>query len=166
MLAPLLLALLQASAAPRPVYKGRLRQIDVAIPGRDTTVRIAGGLEEPVWQQAALLDGFSQYRPVDGRPAEDSTQVLVWYSGDAIYFGIRAYEGHGPVVRATLADRDNIDADDRAQLLLDTYDDHRRAWLFAVHPLGVQQDGLWSDGVEASAGGPQAGGSLRGSHRM
>ncbi len=158
MLAPLLLALLQAPADPRPVYNGRLRQLDVAIPRRDTTVTIDGRLDEPVWQQAALLDGFSQYRPVDGRPAEDSTQVLVWYSGDAIYFGIRAYEGHGRVVRATLADRDNIDADDRVQLLLDTYDDHRRAWLFAVNPLGIQEDGVWSDGVEASAGGPQAGG--------
>ncbi|HYR30431.1 MAG TPA: DUF5916 domain-containing protein [Gemmatimonadales bacterium] len=158
MLAPLLLALLQAPADPRPVYNGRLRQLDVAIPRRDTTVAIDGRLDEPVWQQAALLDGFSQYRPVDGRPAEDSTQVLVWYSGDAVYFGIRAYEGHGRVVRATLADRDNIDADDRVQLLLDTYDDHRRAWLFAVNPLGIQEDGVWSDGVEASAGGPQAGG--------
>jgi len=159
MLAPLLLALLQTRPAdPGPIYSGRLRQLDVAIPRRDTTVTIDGRLDESVWQQAALLDGFSQYRPVDGRPAEDSTQVLVWYSGDAIYFGIRAYEGHGPVVRATLADRDNIDADDRVQLLLDTYDDHRRAWLFAVNPLGVQEDGVWSDGVEASAGGPQAGG--------
>src|SRR5229473_7975023 len=158
MLAPLLLALLQAPTDPRPVYNGRLRQLDVAIPRRDTTVAIDGRLDEPVWQQAALLDGFSQYRPVDGRPAEDSTQVLGWYSGDAVYFGIRAYEGHGRVVRATLADRDNIDADDRVQLLLDTYDDHRRAWLFAVNPLGIQEDGVWSDGVEASAGGPQAGG--------
>ena len=158
MLAPLLLALLQVPAGPRPVYNGRLRQLDVAIPRLDATVTIDGRLDEPVWQQAALLDGFSQYRPVDGRPAEDSTQVLVWYSGDAIYFGIRAYEGHGRVVRATLADRDNIDADDRVQLLLDTYDDHRRAWLFAVNPLGIQEDGVWSDGVEASAGGPQAGG--------
>src|SRR5229473_1276755 len=158
MLAPLLLALLQAPTDPRPVYNGRLRQLDVAIPRRDTTVAIDGRLDEPVWQQAALLDGFSQYRPVDGRPAEDSTQVLGWYSGDAVYFGIRAYEGHGRVVRATLADRDNIDADDRVQLLLDTYDDHRRAWLFAVNPLGIQEDGVWSDGVEAAAGGPQAGG--------
>ena len=157
MLAPVLLALLQA-VDPGPVFSGRSRQLDVALPRRDTTVTIDGRLDEPVWRGAALLDGFSQYRPVDGRPAEDSTQVLVWYSGDAIYFGIRAYETHGSVVRATLADRDNIDADDRVQLLLDTYDDHRRAWLFAVNPLGVQEDGVWSDGVEASAGGPQAGG--------
>src|SRR5207247_5817164 len=56
-------------------------------------------------------------------------------------------------------DRDNIDADDRIEILLDAYLDHRRATLFAVNPLGVQEDGVWSDGVGAgAAGGPSAGG--------
>jgi hypothetical protein len=83
----------------------------------------------------------------------------VWYGPDAIYFGVRAYEAHGHVVRATLADRDNIDSDDRIEILLDTYLDHRRATMFAVNPLGVQEDGVWSDGVNAgAAGGPSAGG--------
>ncbi|MGH7537673.1 MAG: DUF5916 domain-containing protein [Gemmatimonadales bacterium] len=153
-----LLLILQSPADPGPVYRGSARELDVAIPRVEATARVDGALDEPVWSRAARLTGFSQYRPADGRPAEDSTDVLVWYAPDAIYFGIRAFEAHGPVVRATLANRDNIDADDRVQVLLDTYADHRRALLFAVNPLGVQQDGVWSDGVEASAGGPQAGG--------
>jgi hypothetical protein len=63
-------------------------------------------------------------------------------------------------VRATLADRDQIDADDLIRLLLDTYNDRRRALMFAVNPLGVQQDGIWSDGVDAgAAGGSGAGGN-------
>src|SRR5207244_8168240 len=109
--------------------------------------------------RGAVLTGFSQYGRVDGRPADDSTEVLVWYAPEAVYFGIRAFEPHGQVVRATLADRDNIDADDRIEILLDAYLDHRRATLFAVNPLGVQEDGVWSDGVGAgAAGGPSAGG--------
>jgi hypothetical protein len=144
---------------PAPIYRGRARELDVPPPRIEATVRIDGVLDESPWSRAARLTGFSQYRPADGRPAEDSTEVLVWYAPDAIYFGIRAFERHGGgAVRATLANRDNIDADDRVQLLLDTYADHRRALLFAVNPLGVQEDGVWSDGVEASAGGPQAGG--------
>jgi hypothetical protein len=154
-----LLLALQASSDPGPVYRGIARELDVAPPRLEATVRIDGVLDEEPWSRAARLTGFSQYRPADGRPAEDSTEVLVWYAPDAIYFGIRAFERHGgSLVRATLANRDNIDADDRVQLLLDTYADHRRALLFAVNPLGVQEDGVWSDGVEASAGGPQAGG--------
>src|SRR5881296_1740470 len=119
--------LLVQSVGQQPVYDGHLRQLDVRVPRIETTVHIDGVLDEDVWKQAALLTGFSEYRPVDSRPAEDSTQVLVFYSSDAIYFGICAFEKHGNVVRATLADRDKIGADDNIQILLDTYDDHRRA---------------------------------------
>src|SRR5437879_497424 len=154
-----LLLALQGATDPVSTYSGIAKQLDVRIPRIETTVKIDGVLDEPAWSRAALLTGFSQYRPVDGRPAEDSTDVLVWYAPDAIYVGIRAFEPHGHVVRATLADRDNIDADDHVAILLDTYLDHRRATMFAVNPLGVQEDGVWSDGVAAgAAGGPSAGG--------
>ena len=99
-----------------------------------------GKLDEPQWAQAALLTGFSQFSPNDGAAAEDSTEVLVWYSATAIHFGIRAFERHG-APRATLADRDKIGADDNVQILLGTFNDGRQATVFAVNPLGVQADG-------------------------
>src|SRR5712664_3159711 len=155
---PVLLLLLQSAGDPQPVYDGRLRHIEVRIPRIEAAVvRLDGVLDEPVWHEAALLTGFTQYRPVDSRPAADSTEVLVFYAPDAIYFGIRAFEAHGNVVRATLADRDNIDADDKIQILLDTFNDRRRALLFAVNPLGVQQDGVRSEGLAGAAGGQNAG---------
>src|SRR5881296_2617725 len=151
---PLLLVLqVSAATASRRIYSGLEKQLNVAVPRIEATVTMDGALNKPVWGQAAVLTGFSQYRPVDGRPAADSTEVLVWYAPDAIYFGIRAYEKHGAVVRATLAERDHIDADDRVVLLLDTYADHRRALLFAVNPLGVQEDGVRSEGQDAGAAG-------------
>jgi hypothetical protein len=142
-----------ALAAAGRVYDGRARQLDVAIPRIDASATVDGRLDEPVWREAALLTGFSQYRPVDGLPAADSTEVLVWYAPGAIYFGIRAFEAHGAVVRATVADRDAIDADDNVQILLDTYDDRRRAFEFAVNPLGIQADGVRSEGQDAGAAG-------------
>ncbi len=169
MLLPLLLALSlpptpQAAPEPRPVYDGRAGDLQVTIPRLDTSAVIDGNLDEPVWRRAALLTGFSQYRPVDGLPAVDSTQVLVWYAPHAIYFGIRAFEPHGrDAVRATLADRDAIDADDNIQILLDTYDDHRRALEFAVNPLGIQEDGVRTEGQYAgAAGGGNANGRFDG----
>jgi len=157
-----LLLLIQSTGAQQQVYDGHLRQLDVRVPRIEATVHIDGVLDEDVWRQAALLTGFSQYRPVDSRPAEDSTQVLVFYAADAIYFGIRAFEKHGNVVRATLADRDNIGADDNIQILLDTFNDRRRALLFAVNPLGAQQDGVRSEGIAGAAGGGNAGGRFDG----
>jgi hypothetical protein len=159
MLAALIVAaLLQAPRDSGPVFDGRQHQLHVAIPRIDTTITVDGVLDEPAWRQAARLVGFSQYQPSDSRPAEEPTEVLVWYSPRAIYFGIRAREIHGDVVHATHADRDNINADDYVQILLDTYNDRRRAFLFGVNPYGVQQDGIRSDSYGGGAGGFYGGG--------
>jgi hypothetical protein len=138
------------------VYDGRAKQVHVDVPRIDTVVTIDGRLDEPVWTRAARLTGFSQYQPVDGRPAEEPTEVLVWYSPEAIYFGIRAQEIHGNVVRATQANRDNISSDDQVQLLLDTDNERELAFLFGVNPLGVQQDGTRSAQFAGGAGGASA----------
>jgi len=153
-----LLALLQAPQDSGPAFDGRQHQLHVQIPRIDTTVTVDGVLDEPVWRQAARLIGFSQYQPSDSRPAEEPTEVLVWYSPTAIYFGIQAREAHGDLVHATHADRDNINADDYVQILLDTYNDRRRAFLFGVNPYGVQQDGIRSDSYGGGAGGSFGGG--------
>ena len=122
------------------VYNGRENQVNVRIPRIEADATIDGVINEPVWQQAALLTGFSGFSPHDGIPAADSTQVLVWYSPTAIYFAVRGYELHG-AVHATLADRDKISADDNVQILLGTFHDRRQAYVFGVNPLGVQMDG-------------------------
>ncbi|MES2124447.1 MAG: DUF5916 domain-containing protein [Gemmatimonadota bacterium] len=125
----------------------------VKAPRIEADVTIDGVLDEPVWQQAARLDGFHQTRPVDGRPAEDSTVVLVWYSPTAIHFGILAYDRDPSSVRATLAKRDNIASDDQVSIYLDTFNDRRRAYFFGSNAYGVQDDGVRSEGgFSASAG--------------
>lgn len=134
------LALVLGGTDPGAVYHGRSGHLDVRLPRQDTAVVVDGVLDEPVWQLAAMLTGFSQFSPSDGVPAADSTEVLVWYSATAIHFGIRAFERHG-AVHATLADRDRIGADDHVQILLGTFGDGRQATVFAVNPLGVQSDG-------------------------
>ncbi len=159
MLTALILLLLLPSGAESIVYHGRQGQLAVAPPRLEVEALIDGVLDEEAWAHAAVLTGFSQYQPVDGLPASDSTEVLVWYAPKGIYFGIRAFESHG-VVNATLADRDRIDNDDYVQVLLDTFNDRRRAYVFGVNPFGVQADGIRSEGGGGSAGGPGAGGTF------
>jgi hypothetical protein len=154
MLVPLLLLAQLHTAANitgPAVHSGRDDRTAVRPPRVELPVTIDGVLDEPAWAQAVVLSGFSQFSPVDGVPAHDSTQVLVWYSPTAIHFGIRAFEAHGPV-HATLADRDRIFADDHVQILLGTFDDGRQATVFAVNPLGVQ-----ADGTLVEQGGQRAG---------
>ncbi len=131
--------------AGQPTFHARNGQTEARAPRIDTTITIDGNLDKPVWRRAALLTGFSQYSPSDGRPSPDSTDVLVWYSSTAIYFGIRAFEPHG-IVRATLADRDKISNDDNVELQLDTFREGRKAIVFIVNPFGVQADGTKNEG--------------------
>ncbi len=158
MLLPLLWFAVQANVpgllpqdAPRarvdaqPVYSGVANETRVTTPRLAGRAVVDGKLDEPQWASAALLRGFSQYNPLDGRPAQDSTSVLVWYSSEAIYFGIRAWAPPG-TVRGSLADRDKITNDDHVQIILDTFNDNRRAFVFAVNPLGIQSDGVRSEG--------------------
>jgi len=157
-LSPCAVPLTAALAQQVPsVYSGRQGQLAVRPLRVEATAVVDGLLDEEVWARAAVLTGFSQYQPVDGLPAVDSTAVLVWYAPNGIYFGVRAFESHG-VVNATLADRDRIDNDDYVQILLDAFNDRRRALVFGVNPLGVQGDGIRSEGGGGGAGGPGAGG--------
>jgi hypothetical protein len=160
----LLHALLAASLLgdSTTVYDGRSGRLRVEIPRIDSVATIDGFLNEPVWSRAARLTGFSQYQPVDGRPAEEPTEVRVWYSADAIWFGIKATEIHGNVVRATKANRDDIASEDHVQILLDTENGRQLSFLFGVNALGVQQDGTRSSQFAGGAGGASAtGGGFR-----
>ncbi|MEP6691706.1 MAG: DUF5916 domain-containing protein [Gemmatimonadaceae bacterium] len=152
MISYLLAAAISIAADTTVRYDGRLNQLRVTIPRIEAAIKVDGLLDEPAWRSAAVLAGFSQFAPVDQRAADDSTEVLVWYSSTAIHFGIRAYEAHG-AVHATLADRDKIGSDDYVQLLLDTFDDHRQAYVFGVNPLGVQSDGKLNEGNQSRSAG-------------
>jgi hypothetical protein len=138
------LAVAQVAPPVQAIHNGRLHELAVTPPKSAAEIKVDGNLDEPVWREASLLTGFSQYAPVDGAAASDSTEVLVWYDDHAIYFGIRAFEPHGSV-NATLADRDKYFGDDFVHIMLDTFNDKRRAFIFGVNPLGVQGDGVLSE---------------------
>jgi len=82
-------------------FSGTAGDTSIDIPRIETEAIVDGDLSDPVWQQAARLTDFSQYQPVDGRPASDPTEVFVYYAPDAIFFGIRAGELPGDLVCAT-----------------------------------------------------------------
>ena len=130
------------------VFNGRARQLVAPVPRLAGSATIDGELNEDVWQRAALLTGFSSYLPLDNRPAQDSTEIFIWYTGSDVFVGVRAYESHGPV-HATLAARDRIESDDYVQLLIDPFNDRRRAFVFGVNPLGAQADGIRTDAFGA-----------------
>ncbi|MBT8488895.1 MAG: carbohydrate binding family 9 domain-containing protein [Gemmatimonadetes bacterium] len=145
---------------PAPVaaldeYDGSARQLDVTAPVlSDPGIRIDGRLDDAAWDDAALLTGFTQYDPVEGAPASEHTEVRMLQTAEAFYFAIRADDGSGGV-RATMTERDGFGrSDDYVRIILDTFDDQRRAYVFTVNPFGIQGDGLWSEGGGRGFGDP------------
>ncbi|MGE0440435.1 MAG: DUF5916 domain-containing protein [Gemmatimonadales bacterium] len=132
-------------------YPGSQGKIRVTIPRIAAEVSVDGALDEAPWRQAARLTGFSQYSPADGRPAEQATTILVWYSPTALHFGVVA-EARPGTVRATLANRDRLAEEDRIEFYLGTYNDGHQALVFAVNPLGVQQDGALAEQGRTNGG--------------
>jgi len=152
------MAAAQAAAPPGQSYDGAGRPA-VHIPRiANPAVAVDGSLNEPVWSQAARLTGFHQYQPLDGRPSDEQTEARVFYSQDAIYFGVIANAKNPASIRATVADRDKLGNEDRITIYLDTFNDHRRAYFFVVNPLGSQGDGVRTEG--AGSAGNMFGGNI------
>ncbi len=144
---------------PSP-HSGRKGEVRVSPPKLNGVDTVDGVLSEPMWRNAALLTGFSQFTPVDGVRAADSTEVLVWYSATALHIGVRAFDTSG-TVHATLATRDHIFSDDNFQMYLSTFNDGRQAMFFAVNPLGIQGDGALNESGGLSCGMTGCGAATR-----
>lgn len=108
-------------------------------------IQIDGRLDESEWKNAEVLTGFVQVRPGDNAPPSRETTVLLAWDENALHIGIRAADDPAKV-RATVARRDDVLADDYVTLYLDTFDDRRRAYVLTFNPLGVQQDGIYTEG--------------------
>lgn len=111
----------------------------------DQTPVIDGRLNEAVWHNAALLKDFLQTQPGDNIKAPQPTEVRIGYDTRFLYLAIHALDQSGQV-RATVAKRDDLSGNDYVAVWLDTFNDQRRAYVLLFNPLGVQADGIFTDG--------------------
>lgn len=143
-------------ASRRMVYSGQGGELNVAAPKRsDAGMVIDGVLNEDVWQTAAVLSDFTQYEPIEGISASEATRIRIFYTTDAIYFGIEAFDRTPGQILARLGERDQAPFnDDWVRLMLDTFNDERQAYTFYVNPLGIQADALWLEGLDTDRSVP------------
>jgi Domain of unknown function (DUF5916)/Carbohydrate family 9 binding domain-like len=106
---------------------------------------IDGKLDDEVWQHAVLLKDFYQVQPGDNIAPSERTEVMLGFDAKFLYVAFHCYDDPTKV-RANIPKRDNIFDDDYVGILFDTFNDHRKAYEFDFNPLGVQADGVWTDG--------------------
>jgi hypothetical protein len=93
------------------------------------------------------VSGFRQREPGDGDPASQDTRAYLSYDDDHFYVVFVCKDEPGKT-RAHLARREAITEDDIVALVLDTYQDGRRAYLFIANALGIQRDGVITEGQD------------------
>lgn len=107
--------------------------------------RIDGSLDDPFWESAAVLEGFTQYEPREGSDPTEKTVARVGFDNQNLYIAIRCYDSNPQAVRACLTQRDKVMGDDEVVVYLDTFNDKKRAFAFLVNPCGVQSDGIYNE---------------------
>jgi uncharacterized protein DUF5916 len=96
--------------------------------------------------QMLVLSDFIQQVPSDGAQPSQKTQTYLGYDDKNVYIAWICFDTKRASLRAHLDRRENLFDDDYVEVLLDTFHDKRHAFVFDVNPLGVQADGLWTDG--------------------
>jgi len=119
------------------------------IPEKDAGIHIDGHIDDTEWKDAALFEIAYEVSPGENTPAPVKTEVWIISDQDAFYVGFRCHDPEPGKIRARYRDRDDLWADDWVEIVLDTFNDKRRAYEFAVNPLGVQMDAI-NDEVNSS----------------
>jgi hypothetical protein len=117
----------------------------VKMPKFEKAPTIDGKLDDEVWKNATVLKDFYQVQPGDNIAPSKPTEVMIGYDAKFLYVAFHCYD-EPDKVRAAISKRDNIFNDDYVGILFDTFNDGRKAYEFDFNPLGIQADGIWTDG--------------------
>jgi Domain of unknown function (DUF5916) len=102
---------------------------------------------EQVTGGVGRVTDFRQREPNDGEPATLATLADVTFDHDKLYVTF-VCQANPAGVRAHLSRRDDISGDDYVAVALDTFHDGRHAYVFKANALGVQRDGVITEGED------------------
>jgi hypothetical protein len=142
-----------AAQTPSPTPRSPARAVSIPpekaapirIPRFDKAPIIDGKLDDEVWTHAAVFKDLIQTRPGDNIAPSRETVMMMGYDSKQLYFAFHCYD-EPDKVRATVAKRDEVFGDDNVRVFLDTFNDQRRAYVLGWNALGVQQDGIYTEG--------------------
>src|SRR5436190_4504480 len=94
------------------------------------------------------IEGFVQRFPNDAQPVTERTVVYVGYDAEQLYVLFECFDREPDKVGAHLVGRDLLpNDDDSVAVHIDTFRDLKHAYGFQINPLGVQTDGVYTEGA-------------------
>ena len=133
--------------------KGNQQNYIVNLPAFSSPPKIDGILDNALWEQGLVIEGFTQFEPLEGSVPSEKTKVFLGYDENNLYIAFRCFDSDPNAIRAGLTQRDKATADDEVTIYLDTFNDKKRAFVFQVNPCGIQTDGIFTEGGRRRGGG-------------
>jgi hypothetical protein len=93
------------------------------------------------------ITDFRQFDPGDGDTVSQPTTAYLSYDDKNLYVAFVCKDDPSKI-RAQITRRDALLSDDRVDISIDTFHDHRRNYWFEVNPYGIQMDGTNTDGMD------------------
>jgi hypothetical protein len=115
----------------------------------EETMSIDGRDSENVWAKAPRYSSFRQFQPRVNIEPSLRTEFRVAYDERNLYVFVRMFDPHPDSIMRALSRRDQRGPSDQVKLLIDSYNDQRSGYEFAVNPDGVKRDySMSNDGNE------------------
>jgi hypothetical protein len=108
-------------------------------------VKLDGVLDDEIWTHALVVDLTFETFPLENRPAPVTTKAYLVEDGSRLLVAFDARDPDAKSIRAYLRDSDQAWSDDFVGIVIDTFNDERRAFEFFANPLGVQMDAIQDD---------------------
>ena len=140
-------AVLLLAAVACPVLAAGAEKPTVTIPRVNEPPVLSRYLDGTTTPPGVRITGFVQREPGDGVPSSVETTVYLSYDQSHLYAVFICKDDPGKV-RANMTKREAILGDDVVAIIVDTYNDGRRAYQFIVNPLGIQLDGITAEGQD------------------
>lgn len=119
------------------------REVEAVALADAASMSIDGAFSEAAWDAARVLEGFKQREPREGEDASFPTQVRLLVDASAIYVAVRMHDPEPSRIVGHLTRRDEYSPSDWIRVFIDSFNDRRSAYEFAVNAVGVKQDRYW-----------------------
>lgn len=140
-----LAAVLTLSAAAQEAQKVAIKAKDYRVESTSEAIKIDAVLDEAVWKTAQPMEFDAETNPGDNIVPPARTVGYMTYDQKNLYVAFQCFDPNPKAIRAHISDRDTAFSDDFVGVVLDTFNDNRRAFEFFVNPLGVQMDLIQDD---------------------
>lgn len=113
-------------------------------------ITLDGMLDEPAWKAAPVIT-LAQQNPHPGQATPFTTTVRILRGRNHVYFGITSVDPDPADIAIHTLQRDGDQSgDDNVMIVLDTFGQHKLAYVFQVNAGGAIADGLISPGYDNS----------------